>query len=84
VLAWRQGQVVFKDVPLRVALKRFADYHDKEIFPSAAVEQSKKTVGGRYSIDDLEGSLTTLATSFEMQVDHAANGTIRVKLKAER
>ncbi len=83
-LAWRQGQVVFKDVPLRTVLKRFAAYHDKVIFHSGAIDQSKELVTGRYSIDDLDGSLRTLEASFKLQVDHETNGTIRVKLKAER
>ena len=83
-LAWRQGLVVFKDVPLRDVLNRFANYHGKKIFPSAAIEQLKQSVAGRFSIDDLDGSLTTLAKSFELQVDHESNGTIRVKLSAER
>ncbi len=83
-LAWRQGQMVFKDVPLRDVLKWFADYHGKKIFQSAGIDQSKQTVSGPYGIDDLESALTTLATSFDLDVEHEPSGTIRVKLKAER
>jgi transmembrane sensor len=83
VLAWRQGQVVFKDVPLWDVLKRLADYHGKAIYPSAAVEQSKQLVGTRYNIDDLGGTLDALGQSFGLQIEHESNGTIRVKLNAE-
>ncbi len=83
-LAWRQGQVVFKDVPLRDVLKRFDDYHGKPIFYSGAIDQSKELVTGRYSIDDVDGSLKTLATAFNLDVEHEPSGKIRVKLKAER
>lgn len=83
-LAWRQGQVVFRQVPLTEALQRFARFHSRKIIPSAAVVSSGKTVGGRHSIDDLEGFLRGLEASQDVQFSHEAGGTIRVNLKGER
>jgi transmembrane sensor len=83
-LAWRQGRVVFRNVPLRDALQRFARFHGRKIIPSAAVIASAGTVGSRYSLDDLEGFLEALKSSHELQVDHEAGGVIRVRLNRER
>jgi len=41
------------------------------------------TVGGLYSIDDLEKFLTGLEVTHGLRCDHEANGSIRVKLKSE-
>lgn len=84
LLAWRQGVIVFKNVPLRDVVKRFSDYHAKPLFPSAAIDQSKAVVSGPYNIDDLDDSLKTLAASLELQIIHEPSGAIRLKLNAER
>lgn len=83
-LAWRQGQVVFRNVALNEALQQFARFHGRKIIPSSAVAVSGKSVGGRYSIDDLEGFLQGLEATHDVHVSHEGSGTIRVVLNGER
>lgn len=83
-LAWRRGQVVFRNASLNEALQRFARFHGRKIIVSAAVLAPGPAVGGRYSIDDLEGFLTGLAASHDVRVWHEPAGTIRVSLQRER
>jgi transmembrane sensor len=82
-LAWREGKIVFRDVPLREALDCFARYHGKGIIPSSGVTAITKTLGGRFSIDDLEGFLTGLEETFDVRITHETNGTIRVSRRNE-
>jgi transmembrane sensor len=80
-LAWRQGQIVFTDVPLRTALARFARYHGRGIIATAAA--SDRRVGGRYSLDDLDGFLAALEEVLPVQVTRNLDGTVQVSLRNE-
>lgn len=76
-LAWRAGQVVFDGTPLREALQRFARYHGRNL--SAADEVASLLVGGRYSLDDLDGFLFALESFLPVKVTRALDGSIRVE-----
>ena len=83
-LAWRQGKVVCNMMPLSEALALFAHYHGRSIAvsPGAAALH----VGGRYSLDDLDGFLAQLELvqqDHKVRVEHGATGSIRVSLRAE-
>jgi transmembrane sensor len=82
-LAWRQGQIVFADVPLRTALARFARYHGRGITATAAAAEMR--VGGRYSLDDLDGFLASLEDILPVpvRVTRSLDGTIQVGLRTE-
>jgi transmembrane sensor len=82
-LAWRQGQIVFADVPLRTALARFARYHGRSITATAAAGAMR--VGGRYSLDDLNGFLASLPDILPVpvRVTRDPGGTIQVGLLTE-
>ena len=75
-VAWRQGQVVFRGVPLSVALARFAHYHGRGISADPAV--ANLSVGGRYSLDDLDGFLSALESFHPVRVSRGLSGTIQV------
>jgi len=75
-LAWRQGQIVFKDVPLREALARFARYHGCGI--TATPDAAEKRIGGRYSLDDLDGFFAALEDVASVKVTKNLNGTVLV------
>lgn len=70
-LAWRQGQIVFADTPLREALDRFARYHGRTLTSSEAAAGQR--VGGIYSLDDLDGFLTFLDNNERMRL-HVIRG----------
>ncbi|MGH7996588.1 MAG: FecR family protein [Opitutaceae bacterium] len=57
-LAWRSGFVVFDGTPLERALAQFARYHGVRI--EAAPGVAGLRVGGRFSLDDLDGFLSAL------------------------
>ena len=81
-LAWRQGQIVFDDVPLSEALARFARYHGQGI--TAAPGAAQLRIGGRYSLDDLNGFLASLEEFFPVRVSRGLNGTVQVALADPR
>lgn len=83
VLAWRQGQIVFNGgVPLRDALARFARYHGRGI--TVSPEVADKRVGGRYSIDDLDGFLGVMEEVLQVRVTRDLNGTVQVSGRNSR
>lgn len=79
VTAWRQGQVVFQGTPLSEALKRFGRYHGIGIVASNEAGQQK--IGGRYSLDDLDGFFTALEEVIPVRVSHNLNGTVQVVMR---
>jgi transmembrane sensor len=75
-LAWRTGQIVFEGTPLREALARFARYHGRSIVAAPAVESL--TVGGRYSLEDLDEFLAALEAALPVRVTHDLSGAVLV------
>jgi transmembrane sensor len=73
-LAWRTGQIVFKDVPLREAVARFAQYHGRTI--SLAPEVAEERVGGQYSLDDLSGFANAMEQAFGIDAKYDENGAL--------
>jgi transmembrane sensor len=81
-LAWRQGQAVFDGVPLREALARFARYHGRKI--TATAEAANLPLGGRFSLDDLDGFLAALPDVLPVTVTRHPDGAVDVGLRPER
>ena len=80
-LAWRQGQIVFKDVPLREVLARFARYHGRGITATNAV--AELSIGARFSLDDLDGFFAGLEAGWpSVTVTRNPNGTVQVGKRA--
>ena len=80
-LAWRQGQIVFKDVPLREVLARFARYHGRGITATPDIAETK--VGARFSLDDLDGFFDGLEAALPaVKVTRNPNGTVQVGKRA--
>jgi transmembrane sensor len=80
-LAWRQGKVVFKGVPLHEALARFARYHGRGI--TATPGAADLRVGGRFSLDDLDGFFSALEQVLPVRVTRDLSGTVQVGLRTE-
>lgn len=81
-LAWRSGQLVFVDTPLSEALARFARYHGRGI--TATADAATKRIGGRYSLDDLDGFFSFLEEAMGLQVTRNSNGTVLVSQRTGR
>lgn len=81
-LAWRQGMAVFTGTPLRDALARFARYHGRGI--TATTEAGDVRVAGRYSLDDLDGFLSSIEAVHPVQVQSDLSGTITVAFRPTR
>lgn len=76
VIAWRVGQAAFESEPLAGAFERFAAYHARKITvsPEAAILR----VGGRYSLDDLDGFLAAVEQALPVGVIHGAEGAVQI------
>ena len=81
-LAWRHGQVVFDGTPLSEAIARFARYHGRVITITEGAATLR--VGGRHSLDDLEGFFAALEEVLpSIKVRRDPNGTVQVSLRTE-
>jgi transmembrane sensor len=81
-LAWRQGKIVCDGMQLAEALARFGHYHGIAITATPGAEVLR--VGGRYSLDDLDGFLAQLEQVVKkVHVDRLASGAVRVRLLTE-
>ena len=81
-VAWREGQIVFADTPLREALARFARYHGRGF--TATPEAAELRVGGRFSLDDLDGFFAGLEEIKPVKVTRNPDGTVLVGLRNDR
>lgn len=75
-LAWRQGQVVFNNTPLREAAARFAHYQGRAIHVAPSV--AEEPIGARYSIDDLSGFLAGLEAFLDVTTSYDATGAVMI------
>ncbi len=82
LLAWRQGQAVFAGTPLREALDRFARYHGRGFIVSPAASELR--IGGRYSLDDVDGFLAALEEVLPVRATRDLSGTVQVTLRSEQ
>jgi transmembrane sensor len=76
VVAWQEGRVVFEGTPLAAAAARFARYHGTAIDVSPDV--SGRTVGGRFSLDDLSGFLTALEQALPVRTERMPDGSVHI------
>jgi transmembrane sensor len=76
VIAWRQGQTVFSDTPLREVMERFAAYSTCAI--TVAPEVADLRIGGRYSLDDLDGVLGAMERALPVRVERGAAGAVTI------
>jgi transmembrane sensor len=82
-LAWRQGKIVFNGMPLHEALARFARYNGCGISVAPDAANLPLSVGGRFSLDDLDGFLAWLEGQLPVRVTRSLNGTVQVSLRTE-
>ncbi len=73
-LAWREGHIVFDDVPLHEVAARLARHHGRRIAVDPAV--AGLGVGGRYGLDDYEGFLATLEVALPVVAHRELSGAV--------
>lgn len=71
-LAWRQGLAIFAGTRLDDALAQLARYHGRTF--RAAPEVAARTVGGRFSLDDLDGFFSGIEDSLQVKVQRDESG----------
>lgn len=76
VAAWRLGQAIFNETPLVEAVERFAAYQTRTVTVDPAV--AELPLGGRYSLDDLDGLLRTIERVLPVRVLRGADGAVRI------
>ena len=81
-LAWRQGAVIFDDVPLAAALARFAHYHNRQITASPDVADLR--ISARFELDDLDGFFASLAELKNVRAVRDASGAYVVSLRSQK
>lgn len=81
-LAWRQGLVIFSGTRLDEALAAFARYHGRSL--QAAPEVAARLVGGRFSLDDLDGFFSGLEETLQVKIRRDDNGGYLVVPAAAR
>lgn len=79
-LAWRQGRIVFHGAALQDALAPFARYHGLTISVDSGA--AGLSIGGRYSLDDLEGFLQGVGSGHgvQLRMQTEPDGSVRVSL----
>jgi transmembrane sensor len=82
VIAWRRGEVVFNETPLRDVMDRFGAYHQRAI--TIAPDVGGMPLGGRYSLDDLEGALEAIERMLPVRVERGAAGAVKIVPAAAR
>jgi transmembrane sensor len=80
-LAWRQGQIVCKGMPLSEALDRFAHFHGRVLTATAGA--GRRSIGGRYPLGNLDEFLAYLDQGLKLRVTRDASGAVRVSLPGE-
>lgn len=84
-VAWRQGQIVFVDVPLSEAVARFARYHGRAV--RAVGPAASLLVGGTYSLDDFDGFFAALPRIYResgLEVNRELSGALVISLPGGR
>jgi len=80
-VAWRVGQVAFESEPLGSALRRFEAYHKRLI--KVGPEVGELRVGGRYSLDDLDGFLAAIEQAIPVVVIRGTDTSVHVVARAK-
>ena len=81
-LAWQQGQLVAREMPLPQLIAQLQRYSNTTIFISDP-ELINRTVSGVFELDDPETSLQALAISLRLEIRPLSDSAVRL-IKAEQ
>jgi transmembrane sensor len=80
-LAWRQGKIVCKAMPVSVALARFSHFYGRVMTATAGA--GARRAGGQYSLANVDEFLDYLHQGIGLTVVRSADGSVRVSLPGE-
>lgn len=78
LLAWRDGQLRVRDVPLREVLQQLADYQGSRLLLLDA-NAGERLISGSFNLDQADNALDALANSQKLQVSTLAGQLIIVR-----
>lgn len=78
LLAWRDGQLRVRDVPLRDVLQRLADYQGQSLLLLDATA-GQRLVSGSFNLDQADNALDALLSSQKLRADSLAGRWLIVR-----
>jgi transmembrane sensor len=75
-LAWRRGEIAFNGMPLSEALARVSRLYGRRFTASPAA--ANIAIGGRLTVDDLDGFFGALEQMIKVRATRDASGAVRV------
>ena len=75
-LAWREGRIVFNDVPLQEVAARLSRFHGRRITVDPAIAGEK--VGGVYQLDDFKDFLAALEVALPVKTHDELSGAVSI------
>ncbi len=81
-MAWRQGQLVAREMPLPELIMQLQRYYDTDIL-LADPDLAALTVSGVFNLDQPEATLRALALSLDLKTEALGASTVQL-LKADQ
>ena len=75
VTSWRQGRLIFEDVPLRDAVAEINRYSQTKLVLGAGAP-AQKLVSGRFETGDVEDFIKAVTLAYGLRASKAANGQV--------
>ena len=79
LIAWREGNIIFRDTPLTEVLAEFARYHNVHIEMDNLMADYR--LSGRFASNDLEGLLKLIQSAYPINVQRPASDQLRLQFK---
>ncbi|MGC2165910.1 MAG: FecR domain-containing protein [Gallionella sp.] len=79
LIAWRTGNLVFRDTPLTEVLTEFARYHNVNIEMDSRMADYH--LSGRFASKDLEGLLKLLESAYPVNVQQPSTDRLRLQFR---
>lgn len=79
LIAWRAGNIVFRDTPLTEVLAEFARYHNINIEMDGRMADYH--LSGRFASSDLDGLLKLIQSAYPVNVLRPASGRLRLQFR---
>lgn len=79
LIAWRAGNIVFRDTPLTEVFAEFARYHNVNIEMDSRMADYR--LSGRFASNDLDGLLKLIQSAYPVSVLRPSSGRLRLQFR---